>query len=92
MDSLSSRVTQMNEKMYDFEQNKRNNLIFYGLPSDHEETPESLALSVQRLLKEKMLLKREMIITQVHTVTIRVRNEHNIRENRKFIKTLDVMC
>ena len=82
----------MNEKMYDFEQNKRNNLIFYGLPSDHEETPESLALSVQRLLKEKMLLKREMIITQVHTVTIRVRNEHNIRENRKFIKTLDVMC
>ena len=82
----------MNEKMYDFEQNKRNNLIFYGMPSDHEETPESLALSVQRLLKEKMLLKREMIITQVHTVTIRVRNEHNIRENRKFIKTLDVMC
>ena len=75
----------MNEKMYDFEANKRNNLIFYGLPSDHEETPESLALSVQRLLKEKMLLKREMIITQVHTVTIRVRNEHNIRENRKFI-------
>ena len=92
MDSLSSRVTQMNEKMYDFEQNKRNNLIFYGLPSDHEETPESLALSVQRLLKEKMLLKREMIITQVHTVTIRVRKEHNIRENRKFIKTLDMMC
>ena len=82
----------MNEKMYDFEQNKRNNLIFYGLPSDHEETPESLALSVQRLLKEKMLLKREMIITQVHTVTIRARNEHNFRENRKFIKTLDVMC
>ena len=68
MDSLSSRVTQMNEKMYDFEANKRNNLIFYGLPADHEETPESLALSVQRLLKEKMLLKREMIITQVHTL------------------------
>ena len=78
----------MNEKMYDFEQNKRNNLIFYGLPSDHEETPESLALSVQRLLKEKMLLKREMIITQVH----KVRNEHNIREYLKSIKTLEVLC
>ena len=88
MDSLSSRVTQMNEKMYDFEQNKRNNLIFYGLPSDHEETPESLALSVQRLLKEKMLLKREMIITQVH----KVRNERNIREYLKSIKTLEVLC
>ena len=78
MDSLSSRVTQMNEKMYDFEQNKRNNLIFYGLPSDHEETPESLALSVQRLLKEKMLLKREMIITQVHSTQLLLEFATNI--------------
>ena len=65
LDSLSSRVSQMNEKMYDFEQNKRNNLIFYGVPTDLEETSESLAINIQRLIKEKMLLKREMIITQV---------------------------
>ena len=68
LDSLSSRVTQMNEKMYDFEQNKRNNLIFYGMPSDPTETSESLAISIQKLIKEKMLLKREMIITQVNFI------------------------
>ena len=68
LEHVMERVEEINEKMYDFEANKRNNLIFYGLPADHEETPESLALSVQRLLKEKMLLKREMIITQVHTL------------------------
>ena len=65
LDSLSSRVSQMNEKMYDFEQNKRNNLIFYGVQTDPEETAESLAVNIQKLLKEKLMLKREMIITQV---------------------------
>ena len=55
----------MNEKMYDFEQNKRNNLIFYGLNQDAGETPEILAINIQKLIKEKMLLRREMNITQV---------------------------
>ena len=65
LDSLSSKVSQMNEKMYDFEQNKRNNLIFYGMTQDPGETPESLAISIQKLIKDKMLLRREMNITQV---------------------------
>ena len=65
LDSLSSKVSQMNEKMYDFEQNKRNNLIFYGMSQDPGETPESLAISIQKLIKDKMLLRREMNITQV---------------------------
>ena len=55
----------MNEKMYDFEQNKRNNLIFYGLSQDAGENPESLAINIQKLIKDKMLLRREMNITQV---------------------------
>ena len=65
LDTLSSKVSQMNEKMYDFEQNKRNNLIFYGLNQDAGETPESLAINIQKLIKDKMLLRREMNITQV---------------------------
>ena len=68
LDSLSSKVSQMNEKMYDFEQNKRNNLIFYGLNQDPGETAESLAITIQKLIKEKMLLRREMNITQVRRI------------------------
>merc|ERR1712106_178297 len=64
LESLGSRVTQMNEKMYDFEQNKRNNLIFYGVPNDPSETSESLAHNMQRILKDTMMLKREIVITQ----------------------------
>ena len=32
---------------YDFEANKKNNLIFYGLPSDPRETPNSLVTKVE---------------------------------------------
>ena len=32
---------------YDFEANKKNNLIFYGLPSDPRETPHSLVTKVK---------------------------------------------
>ena len=70
LDTLSSKVSQMNEKMYDFEQNKRNNLIFYGMTQDAGETPEILAINVQKLIKEKMLLRREMNITQVRRETV----------------------
>ena len=70
LDTLSSKVSQMNEKMYDFEQNKRNNLIFYGMNQDAGETPESLAINIQKLIKEKMLLRREMNITQVRRETV----------------------
>ena len=64
LESLGNRVSQMNEKMYDFEQNKRNNLIFYGVPNDPSETSETLAINMQKLIKDKMMLKREIVITQ----------------------------
>ena len=34
--SLMDRVEEINEKMYDFEANKRNNLIFYGIPNNSQ--------------------------------------------------------
>ena len=33
--------------MYDFEANKRNNLIFYGIPNDPNESSESLVVKMQ---------------------------------------------
>ena len=35
-------LTLFQEKMYDFEQNKRNNLIFYGLNQEFKENQETL--------------------------------------------------
>ena len=47
LETLSNRVSTMNEKMYDFEANKRNNLIFYGIPNDPNESSESLIAKMQ---------------------------------------------
>ena len=39
---LIERVDEINEKMYEFEVNKRNNLIFYGIQQEQRETPTIL--------------------------------------------------
>ncbi len=40
--SMYMLLTIFQEKMYDFEQNKRNNLIFYGLYQEFKENQETL--------------------------------------------------
>ena len=39
---LVDRVDNIQEKMYDFEINKRNNLLFYGIKEERRETPSDL--------------------------------------------------
>ena len=46
MKLLLERVDDINEKMYDFEANKRNNLIFYGIPNEARETHSMLQQKV----------------------------------------------
>ena len=36
--SLIEKISDISEKLLEFEQNKRNNLIFYGIPNDSKET------------------------------------------------------
>ena len=43
---LISEVSEVSDKILDFEKNKRNNLIFYGVPDDPEETQRSLDTKV----------------------------------------------
>ena len=39
---LIEKVSEVSEKILDFEKNKRNNLIIYGIPNDPRETPSTL--------------------------------------------------
>ena len=43
---LVERIENIQEKMYDFEINKRNNLLFYGLKEERRETPSDLLTKV----------------------------------------------
>ena len=47
---MMERVDDINEKMYEFEANKRNNLIFYGIQAEPRETPSMLLGKVLSLL------------------------------------------
>ena len=39
---LFERIDDVNEKLYEFETNKKNNLIFYGIQGETRETPSQL--------------------------------------------------
>ena len=43
---MVERIENIQEKMYDFEINKRNNLLFYGIKEDRRETPSDLLSKV----------------------------------------------
>ena len=45
---LFARIDDINEKLYEFEVNKKNNLIFYGISGEHRETPSELMMKVQK--------------------------------------------
>ena len=45
--TLFARIDDINEKMYEFETNKKNNLIFYGIQGEHRETPTNLMMKVK---------------------------------------------
>ena len=40
METMNLMLDEMQEKLYEFEQNKKNNLIFHGILTDHPETSE----------------------------------------------------
>lgn len=58
------------EKMYEFEQSKKNNLIFYGVRNRAHENSDSLKLYLANLLRDHLNIRREVPIqraTRIHT-------------------------
>ena len=60
--SFVCRVDEINEKMYDFEANKRNNLIFYGIANETRETQPKLLQKATKLLLQMMSLGIMMMV------------------------------
>ena len=65
MSSLIPHVPQVNEKVYEFEQNKRNNLIFYGLNNETRETPEMLMSKIQTIIRVTLGVRRDITLSKV---------------------------
>ena len=65
IESLDQGLAEVNEKLHEFEQNKRNNLIFYGLNNDVKETPELLMSKIQTIIKVSVGIRRDIPIPKV---------------------------
>ena len=50
IESSASMIENIEEKMYDFEIGKKNNLILYGIPAPKNETRHSPASAVQDII------------------------------------------
>ena len=48
--------------MYEFEQNKKNNLILYGVTAKHPETSESLRQRISNLFRDHLNIRRDINI------------------------------
>ena len=60
----------LQEKMYEFEQNKKNNLILYGITTKHPETSESLRTRIANIFRDHLNIRRDIPVqraTRVHT-------------------------
>ena len=61
-ETMTIQLEDVQEKMYDFEQNKKNNLIFYGVPGDNRESKDDLKHKIANLLKLRLNIRREIPI------------------------------
>ena len=59
-DAMTVQLEDVQEKMYDFEQNKKNNLIFYGVPGDNRESKDDLKHKISNLLKLRLNIRRDI--------------------------------
>ena len=56
--------------MYEFEQNKKNNLILYGITTKHPETSESLRTRIANIFRDHLNIRRDIPVqraTRIHT-------------------------
>ena len=60
---IIGELDRVQEKMYDFEINKKNNLIFYGIPNEINEKEPQLIQKIKELIKNHMKIRRDIIIT-----------------------------
>ena len=60
---IVGELDRVQEKMYDFEINKKNNLIFYGIPNEINEKEPYLIQKVKELIRNHMKIRRDIIIT-----------------------------
>ena len=61
-------VENIEEKMYEFESNMKNNLILYGISQEERETGKRLDCKVREIIRAHFKIAREVVLTNVTRV------------------------
>ena len=85
---LIEQVNEVSSKIMDFEKNKRNNLILFGIPDDPQESPSSLdakvaedpedlwviysSFQIQEIFRNILLISRDIDFSKVSLTLIRI--------------------
>ena len=68
IETATKMIEDMQEKMYDYETNKKNNLIFYGIATEQGETKDKLLMIIRTLLKIELKLQKDVGLESVNRV------------------------
>ena len=77
-------MDEINEKMYEFEVNKRNNLIFYGIQPEPRETPS--------ILLGKVIIKCNFRLNNFISRAIFLKVNTMLRTNMNIKRDITVTC
>ena len=68
IDTSATIIDNIEEKMYDYELSKKNNLIFYGIPAPRNESRNSLTQTIQEIIHINLRISREIAIESVNRI------------------------
>ena len=60
---LKHTMENVHDKMFDFESDKKNNLIFYGIPREERESGKTLILKIKNLITTRLNIRRYIALT-----------------------------
>ena len=68
--SAMLQIQEISKKIKEFEQNKRNNLIFYGVSNDANETFSSLNQKIAEIIRLKLQIHSNITLDKVYVYCI----------------------
>ena len=75
---LKHTMENVHDKMFDFESDKKNNLIFYGIPREERESGKTLILKIKNLITTRLNIRRYIALTSAtRLLTGKIREERD---------------
>ena len=62
---MKTHIEDLNHKLKELQEKKKNNLIFNGIPHDSIETEDDLKANINSILRNNLRFRRDIVVTSV---------------------------